>query len=242
MDGKSVWAGGATVAQKLEPPEYQLPTVPSEDVEPEACADGIHVGENVVIGQRAATCTEPGYTGDTICGACGEVLEQGAETRTVPHQYGGAWQMDETSHWQVCQICGAKSSAEPHVFEQTEEPAPPELEFRSREAPLRNPLPARKPKRPGPNRRCPMPTDNSRRRPRGKIPTQFLQKENPILKYLPRRGNRRRLCQRKRAPGRGADQNSGIRRSPASDESQPDINPGSTGGNWSVLWESTRCS
>ena len=87
------------------------------------------MGENVVIGQRAATCTEPGYTGDTICGACGEVLEQGAETRTVPHQYGGAWQMDETSHWQVCQICGAKSSAEPHVFEQTEEPAPPELEF-----------------------------------------------------------------------------------------------------------------
>ena len=51
VDGKSVWAGGATVAQKLEPPEYQLPTVPVEDVEPEACADGIHVGENVVIGQ-----------------------------------------------------------------------------------------------------------------------------------------------------------------------------------------------
>ena len=36
VDGKSVWAGGATVAQKLEPPEYQLPTVPVEDVEPEA--------------------------------------------------------------------------------------------------------------------------------------------------------------------------------------------------------------
>lgn len=129
VDGESVWAGGAAAAQKLEPPRNQLPAVPVEDVEPEACADGIHVGETVVIGRRAATCTEPGYTGDVICGACGEVLEQGTETGTVPHQFGGAWQSDETGHWQICQVCGARSSAEPHVFEQAEEPAPPEPEL-----------------------------------------------------------------------------------------------------------------
>lgn len=156
VDGKSVWAGGVTVAQKLEPPEYQLPTVPVEDVEPEACADGIHVGENVVIGQRAATCTESGYTGDMICGACGEVLEQGAETRTVPHQYGGAWQTDETSHWQVCQICGAKSSAEPHVFEQTEEPAPPEPELPEQgEGTTQKPTTSEEAEEPGPEPEMP---------------------------------------------------------------------------------------
>ena len=126
VDGESVWAGGAAAAQKLGPPRDQLPAVPVEDVEPEACADGIHVGETVVIGRRAATCTEPGYTGDVICGACGEVLEEGAETGMVPHQFGGAWQSDETGHWQVCQVCGTRSSMEPHMFEQAEEPAPQE--------------------------------------------------------------------------------------------------------------------
>lgn len=129
VDGESVWAGGAAAAQKLEPPRNQLPAVPVEDVEPEACTDGIHVGETVVIGRRAATCTEPGYTGDVICGACGEVLEEGAETGMVPHQFGGAWQSDETGHWQICQVCGARSSTEPHVFEQAEEPAPQEPEL-----------------------------------------------------------------------------------------------------------------
>ena len=231
VDGKSVWAGGATVAQKLEPPEYQLPTVPVEDVEPEACADGIHVGENVVIGQRAATCTEPGYTGDTICGACGEVLEQGAETRTVPHQYGGAWQMDETSHWQVCQICGAKSSAEPHVFEQTEEPAPPELEFPEQGGATQKPTTGEETEAPGAEPEMPDADGQQPEETEGQDP-DTIPPEGESDPEVPAPGEEtgEDSANENEPPAEEQTKIPESAEAPASDESQPDINPGSTGG------------
>ena len=118
VDGISEWAGGAFTAPGMKQPQNQLPAAPGKDETQETCADGIHVGENIVFGRRAATCTDSGYSGDVICGACGEVLEQGAEIGLAAHQYGSVWQSDETGHWQVCQVCGAHGSVESPLFEQ----------------------------------------------------------------------------------------------------------------------------
>ena len=123
VDGISEWAGRVFTAPGMEQPQTQLPAAPGKDETQETCADGIHVGENIVFGRRAATCTDSGYSGDVICGACGEVLEQGAEIGLAAHQYGSVWQSDETGHWQVCQVCGAHGSVESHLFEQAEKPA-----------------------------------------------------------------------------------------------------------------------
>ncbi len=123
VDGISEWAGGAFTAPGMKQPQNQLPAAPDKDETQETCADGIHVGENIVFGRRAATCTDSGYSGDVICGACGEVLEQGAEIGLAAHPYGSVWQSDETGHWQVCQVCGAHGSVESHLFEQAEKPA-----------------------------------------------------------------------------------------------------------------------
>ncbi|MDE5778700.1 MAG: leucine-rich repeat protein [Lachnospiraceae bacterium] len=37
---------------------------------------------------RAATCTEPGYTGDKYCEDCGEIVENGTEIKAIGHLWG----------------------------------------------------------------------------------------------------------------------------------------------------------
>lgn len=124
VDGNSVWAGGSTAQNGMD---IISDSDLIEEIEAaETCADGTHIGETVVIGRRTATCTEPGYTGDTICGSCGEVLESGVETSLAAHQYTSGWQSDATGHWHICLVCGEKSAVEPHVFENGESSALPE--------------------------------------------------------------------------------------------------------------------
>lgn len=51
-----------------------------------------------VIGQKDATCTEKGYTGDVVCKKCGRVLEKGKSVAAL-------------GHWFVngkCKVCGAR--------------------------------------------------------------------------------------------------------------------------------------
>ena len=40
-----------------------------------------------VRNEKEATCTEPGYTGDTYCADCGMLLEEGAETPALGHDF-----------------------------------------------------------------------------------------------------------------------------------------------------------
>ncbi|MBR5570781.1 MAG: InlB B-repeat-containing protein [Oscillospiraceae bacterium] len=46
-----------------------------------------HANTNVINGVDA-TCTEGGYSGDTVCADCGAVLEEGAATEAAGHTYG----------------------------------------------------------------------------------------------------------------------------------------------------------
>ena len=124
VDGKSVWAGAnVNLASKTMALNNMLPVDTWDSM---ACAGGTHTGETVVLGRRTATCTEPGSTGDTICGSCGEVLEKGVETSLADHQYASGLQSDETGHWHVCLVCGEKSAVESHVFEDGESSVLPE--------------------------------------------------------------------------------------------------------------------
>lgn len=47
---------------------------------------------------RAATCTEAGYTGDTVCKACGMEITHGEVIPAAGHQYRNG----------ACTVCGAK--------------------------------------------------------------------------------------------------------------------------------------
>lgn len=47
---------------------------------------------------RAATCTEAGYTGDTVCKACGTEITHGEVIPAAGHQYRNG----------ACTVCGAK--------------------------------------------------------------------------------------------------------------------------------------
>lgn len=49
-----------------------------------------HVGETEVKGYVEATCTKSGYTGDTYCKSCGELISEGKVSPVVPHKF-GAW-------------------------------------------------------------------------------------------------------------------------------------------------------
>ena len=52
---------------------------------------------------KEATCTEPGYTGDTVCKACEKVLETGKQTDALGHEFKNG----------KCTRCGRTAPAEP---------------------------------------------------------------------------------------------------------------------------------
>lgn len=52
-----------------------------------------------VVGEKAATCTVKGYTGDTVCKVCKELTKKGTETPATGHTYVNG----------VCKDCGDKA-------------------------------------------------------------------------------------------------------------------------------------
>lgn len=68
-------------------------------------------GETEIRNAKTATCTEEGYTGDTVCKNCGEVLERGKVIAKLMHQF------EEGK----CILCGA---ADPNVKPDESTPAP----------------------------------------------------------------------------------------------------------------------
>ena len=68
-----------------------------------------------VAGQKAATCTQTGYTGDTVCKDCGEVIKKGSAVAKKAHTYGNkktvvkATTKKNGSITKTCTVCGAKA-------------------------------------------------------------------------------------------------------------------------------------
>ena len=56
--------------------------------------------KETIENEKEATCTETGYTGDTVCSVCGELLEQGEEIPMTAHSYVDG----------KCEFCGAEAS------------------------------------------------------------------------------------------------------------------------------------
>ena len=54
-----------------------------------------------VEGEQGATCTEDGYTGDTVCSVCGYVIAKGKTIPATDHSYQDG----------ICTVCGAKEPA-----------------------------------------------------------------------------------------------------------------------------------
>lgn len=66
-----------------------------------------HAGETKAVGAEAASCDKDGYTGDTYCVDCGEMIEKGKIIPATGHVYSEEWKYDEQSHWRECTVgCG----------------------------------------------------------------------------------------------------------------------------------------
>ncbi len=64
-----------------------------------ACGDRLDYAEHTstVENEKKATCTEDGYTGDTVCSVCGYMIEKGETVPATGHKYG------DGGH---CAVCG----------------------------------------------------------------------------------------------------------------------------------------
>ncbi|MCI7774615.1 MAG: Ig-like domain-containing protein [Enorma sp.] len=67
------------------------------------CSEKLNIAAHSgkVVGKRDATCTEAGFTGDTVCSICGYVVAKGVATAATDHSYQNG----------VCTACGAKEPA-----------------------------------------------------------------------------------------------------------------------------------
>ncbi len=75
-----------------------------------------HTGETQVRGQKAATCTAEGYTGDVYCTGCGEKLKDGAVIPEIAHTF-GEWKVTKEptestkgEKQRACTVCGFTES------------------------------------------------------------------------------------------------------------------------------------
>ena len=60
--------------------------------------------QTTIVNKKEATCTESGYTGDTVCTVCGKTVLYGEEIPVKEHTY-GEWVVTEEA---TCQKEGCK--------------------------------------------------------------------------------------------------------------------------------------
>jgi hypothetical protein len=70
-----------------------------------------HTGNTEVANKKAATCTETGYTGDTVCADCKKVLTAGTEIPVIAHSYKSEVTKEATTKEEgiityTCEFCG----------------------------------------------------------------------------------------------------------------------------------------
>lgn len=72
------------------------------------CSEKLNIAAHSgkVVGKRDATCTEAGYTGDSVCSICGYVVAKGVATAATGHSYQNG----------VCTACGAQEPAKDGDF------------------------------------------------------------------------------------------------------------------------------
>ncbi len=76
-----------------------------------------HTGNVVVKDAKEATCTEEGYTGDTYCEDCGELITKGEAIPMLEHDYSAGWSHDDVNHWLTCTLgCGTIVEKAEHTF------------------------------------------------------------------------------------------------------------------------------
>lgn len=93
-------------------------------IEPATCDDCLkpygnkdpdnHVGGTEIRNYVAPEEFKDGYSGDTYCKGCDELLKEGEVLKaTHVHSFGEEWQCDGENHWHECD-CGEKKDIEPH--------------------------------------------------------------------------------------------------------------------------------
>ena len=60
----------------------------------------------VLQGYKDSTCTEEGYTGDTVCSECGELLKKGESIMMKDHEWDSDYTIDQPA---ACTVAGSKS-------------------------------------------------------------------------------------------------------------------------------------
>lgn len=73
-----------------------------------------HTGDTYLVGQKAATCSVEGYTGDVYCSDCNNMIERGKIIATVAHTPSGKWEQikaptctENGTEVEKCSVCGA---------------------------------------------------------------------------------------------------------------------------------------
>ena len=74
-----------------------------------------HTGGTHIKHEKAATCTEKGYTGDTYCNGCNEKIADGSEIPTKPHTPGEKWVIENGKKVKKCTECGAIAETAPRM-------------------------------------------------------------------------------------------------------------------------------
>ena len=74
-----------------------------------------HTGGTHLEHEKAATCTEKGYTGDTYCNGCNEKIADGSEIPTKPHTPGEKWVIENGKKVKKCTECGAIAETAPRM-------------------------------------------------------------------------------------------------------------------------------
>ncbi len=79
-----------------------------------ALAEPCKHSKTTVTGVKKATCKEAGYSGDTVCSACGTVVKKGSATSKAAHTYGSWTQTKEPTctvkgeKYRTCTVCSYK--------------------------------------------------------------------------------------------------------------------------------------
>ena len=72
-----------------------------------------HIGDPYLVGQKAATCSTEGYTGDIYCSSCNKIIEKGNVTSKTAHTPSYKWEQikaptctDSGTEVEKCSACG----------------------------------------------------------------------------------------------------------------------------------------
>ena len=78
-----------------------------------------HEGESEVRGYLESTCQQVGYTGDTYCLSCEQIITVGMEMAKKPHTYDENFvkeNADTEKHYKVCAECNNRDDGASHVW------------------------------------------------------------------------------------------------------------------------------